>query len=249
MKVHPFMDKPIPDLSRFRFAKTSYRDYKIVPVDEACIKVNNGILCQSYYWHYDPRPEGAIEDVFLRQTLVLKLIKIDAILRQLGLCLLVQEGYRPISVQKFVQTVSVLKGLRKENPNLSEIQLSEKLKLFAASVNLDSEKFPTPHLTGGSVDLSLVCLETRKQVNMGKSLGLFSTAFPEVLEDLSNFHYKLDADLEMAKRFRRLLYWLVLEQQMIVNPTEWWHVSFGDQMWALMTGATHAIYGAATRFI
>ena len=36
----------------------------------------------------------------------------------------------------------------------------------------------------------------------------------------------------------------VLGAQGLVNyPTEWWHWSFGDRYWALVTGAEHAIYG------
>jgi zinc D-Ala-D-Ala dipeptidase len=248
IKHHDFMDKPIPDLSRFR-SITSYRDYKIIPIDEPCIKVNHGIKCQSYYWHYDPRPEGAIENVFLRQTLVLKLIKIELVLRQLGLSLLVQEGFRPIAVQHFVQKFSVLKGLRKENPKLEETKLLEKLKLFAASADLDPKISPPPHLTGGAVDLSLVYLETGEQVDMGKSLGLFSTAFPDILEKLSDFHYKLDIVFERAKRLRRLLFWLAKENDLVVNPTEWWHLSFGDQMWAMLTNSPCAVYGAAENFV
>ena len=30
----------------------------------------------------------------------------------------------------------------------------------------------------------------------------------------------------------------------LVNyPTEWWHWSYGDRYWALVTGAAHALYG------
>ena len=30
----------------------------------------------------------------------------------------------------------------------------------------------------------------------------------------------------------------------LVNyPTEWWHWSYGDRYWALMTGAPAALYG------
>jgi D-alanyl-D-alanine dipeptidase len=28
-------------------------------------------------------------------------------------------------------------------------------------------------------------------------------------------------------------------------PEEWWHFSWGDQMWARLTGAPAAIYGGA----
>jgi D-alanyl-D-alanine dipeptidase len=33
----------------------------------------------------------------------------------------------------------------------------------------------------------------------------------------------------------------------LVNyPTEWWHWSYGDRYWALVTGAPYATYGSAT---
>jgi D-alanyl-D-alanine dipeptidase len=36
----------------------------------------------------------------------------------------------------------------------------------------------------------------------------------------------------------------VLSAQGLVNyPTEWWHWSYGDRYWALVTGAPHAPYG------
>jgi D-alanyl-D-alanine dipeptidase len=39
----------------------------------------------------------------------------------------------------------------------------------------------------------------------------------------------------------------VLSAQGLVNyPTEWWHWSYGDRYWALLTGAAHATYGPIT---
>ena len=40
----------------------------------------------------------------------------------------------------------------------------------------------------------------------------------------------------------------MLAGQGLVNyPTEWWHWSFGDRYWALLTGARHALYGPVVR--
>jgi D-alanyl-D-alanine dipeptidase len=246
LKHHDFMDRPIPDLSRFRSDKSSYRDYQIHPVSEPCIKVNGDLLCQSYYWHYDPRPLGAMEEIFLRERLISKLIKIDEDLHSLGLRLLIQEGYRPPSVQRFVQEVSVLKGLRKENPELTETELQERVKIFAASVNGDIHSSPPPHSTGGVADLTIVYTESGKPVDMGKKIGgkdsLYKTAFPDALESLG-------PEFEEARQFRRLLFWLVAKQHMAVNPTEWWHLSLGDQMWAWIFEMPFAIYGAAENFL
>lgn len=239
MKIgHGFMDKPIPDLSTLRINKSKYRHYPIRPISEICVELNPE-FCHSYYWHYDPRPVGAMEKIFLRRTLSVKLNRINQNLLCFDLRLLIQEGYRPLSVQKFVQEVSVLKGLKKENPNLGEDVLRERAKLFAASTNEDLQTSPPPHLTGGAVDLTLVYNKSALQVDMGKSGGLYNTAFPDAFESMIN---------EDAKRYRRLLYWLAHEEGMVMNPTEWWHLSWGDQMWAWATNSEYAVYGVAENF-
>ena len=52
---------------------------------------------------------------------------------------------------------------------------------------------------------------------------------------------------EEARANRRLLYWLLRDAGFASNPTEWWHFSYGDQMWAQLTGAAAALY-AGTEF-
>lgn len=239
MPDHPLMKKAVPDLSSLRRDKSDYRCYPLRPTSEVCVRVSP-LMCHSYYWHYDPRPEGAREEIFLRRTLVLKLNQIAKRLYPLGLRLLIQEGYRPLSVQRFVQEVSVLKGLRKENPGLSETELRAKVSLFAASANGDPRTSPPPHLTGGAVDLTMVYIANGVQVDMGKGGGLYNTAFPDALENLDGF--------EEARKFRRLLFWLARQEDIVVNPTEWWHLSWGDQMWSWATKAPCAVYGQAECF-
>lgn len=242
MSRHSLMEKSIPDLSALRKDKSKYRCYPIQSTAEICVEVSSlSLVCKSYYWHYDPRPEGAMKEIFLRQTLAAKLNEISKELCSLGFRLLIQEGYRSLSVQRFVQEFSVLKGLRKENPNLSEAELRAKVNLFAASSNGDWQTSPPPHLTGGAVDLTIVHITTGEQVDMGKRGGLYSTAFPDALENLDGF--------EEARRFRRLLFWLANEQGIVTNPTEWWHLCWGDQMWAWATKAPCAVYGPAENFV
>ena len=52
-------------------------------------------------------------------------------------------------------------------------------------------------------------------------------------------------EAEEARANRRLLHWLMTEEGFAGHPDEWWHFSWGDQMWAALTGAPHAHYGAA----
>jgi D-alanyl-D-alanine dipeptidase len=59
--------------------------------------------------------------------------------------------------------------------------------------------------------------------------------------DRGNFSF---SDQE-ARANRRLLHWLMIEEGFAGHPDEWWHFSWGDQMWAALTGAPVAHYGLA----
>lgn len=240
MIYHPYMDVPIPYLSYLRARKADYRSVPIRATTEECVVVNDIFLCESYYWHYKPvRPEGATEEIFLRTSVVEKLLRIERQLLPLGLRLIIQEGYRPISVQEFVYNHSVPKNLKKGNPNLSDEEISRLVSQFAASANGDVQTSPPPHLTGGAVDLNLVYIDSHEQVDMAKKLGSFNTLYPDALESM-------DAEgIEEARRFRRLLYWVLFYENMVTNPTEWWHASYGDQLWASVKCRHHAHFGPA----
>ena len=54
------------------------------------------------------------------------------------------------------------------------------------------------------------------------------------------------ADVDPQARRNRMLLAEVLGGAGLVNyPTEWWHWSYGDRYWALMTGSGQALYGPA----
>lgn len=48
---------------------------------------------------------------------------------------------------------------------------------------------------------------------------------------------------EEARANRELLGSVLTAAGLVNYPTEWWHWSFGDRYWALMTGAAAALYG------
>ena len=52
---------------------------------------------------------------------------------------------------------------------------------------------------------------------------------------------------EEARANRRLLHWVMAEEGFEGLPDEWWHFSWGDQMWAKLAGADAAHYGLAER--
>ncbi len=50
---------------------------------------------------------------------------------------------------------------------------------------------------------------------------------------------------EEARANRRLLHWLMHDEGFEGHPDEWWHFSYGDQLWAALSGAASAHYGLA----
>jgi len=50
---------------------------------------------------------------------------------------------------------------------------------------------------------------------------------------------------EEARPNRRLLPLLLMEEGFAGHPGEWWHFSWGDQLWAALTETPQAHYGLA----
>nr|MDT0664632.1 M15 family metallopeptidase [Micromonospora sp. DSM 115978] len=48
---------------------------------------------------------------------------------------------------------------------------------------------------------------------------------------------------ELARRNREVLRQAMTAAGFVNYPTEWWHWSYGDRYWALLTGASAARYG------
>ena len=103
------------------------------------------------------------------------------------------------------------------------------------------ENSPSPHSTGGAVDLTLIFSDTRQPLYMG---GIFDDLTEDAWTD--GFERRAPASMsdEEARANRRLLYWSMTEAGFANNPTEWWHYSWGDQLWARLYGQSAAHYGA-----
>jgi hypothetical protein len=103
---------------------------------------------------------------------------------------------------------------------------------------------PSPHATGAAVDLT-IRWEGGDPLWMG---SLFDDASP--LAHTARFDTETGAEAfsfsnEEARANRRLLYWLMVDAGFASNPSEWWHFSFGDQMWAKLRNEPEALYAGA----
>jgi D-alanyl-D-alanine dipeptidase len=145
------------------------------------------------------------------------------------LWLRVVEGHRPARRQRsIIATYST--QLHRLHPGLSGAELHHLTSRFVSPIEV------APHVAAAAVDLTLVDSQG-VELDMGTPID----ATPEQSGGACYFAAEgIDADA----RARRELLAKVLGGAGLVNyPTEWWHWSYGDRYWALMTGAPAALYG------
>lgn len=166
--------------------------------------------------------------VHVRAGLAARLREADRLLPA-GVRLRVVEGFRPAERQRAI-VASYTAELRALSPGIGPDDLERLTSRFVAPLDV------APHVAGAAVDLTLVDAH-------GDELDL-GTPIDATPEQSAGRCFFAAADLRPAQRAHRDLLAEVLASQGLVNyPTEWWHWSYGDRYWALMTGAAAALYG------
>jgi zinc D-Ala-D-Ala dipeptidase len=123
-------------------------------------------------------------------------------------------------------------GLRLANPDWPEEYLREQTSRSLSPPEIG------PHVAGAAVDLTL-CTVTGEELDMGTAVD----ASPEESDDAC--YTDAPHISEAARGNRRILSAALTTAGLVNYPTEWWHWSYGDRYWALMTGAPGALYGPA----
>lgn len=244
--------RPIPrqDAARTRMegarrhAIARSNEYFAEPLDDAAAL---GLAGQNYYFtdHNPPywrRIEGAIPDLLVRRTVGAMLARVNARLGEVGLELFLFDAWRPKAVQVYFHDVWMPAELKKREPSLAGEALTRAVERYWAAPSRDAAS-PAPHATGGAVDLT-IRWKGGDPLWMG---SLFDDATPLAHRD--RFEAPAAAAMsfsdEEARANRRLLHWTMTDEGFAGLPDEWWHFSFGDQIWAKLTGADAAHYGEA----
>ncbi|MEU6204962.1 M15 family metallopeptidase [Micromonospora musae] len=171
-------------------------------------------------------PAGSYARV--RRAVALRLLDAQRAL-PVGLRLLVIEGYRPYQAQLKIFT-GYRDELRRRYPQWSPERLHVETTKFVSPVEV------APHSTGGAVDLTL-CDADGIELDMG-------TVVDATPEASANACFTGAENIPAAaRRNREILVAALVGAGMVNYPTEWWHWSYGDRYWALMTGAPHTRYG------
>ena len=199
-------------------------------------------------------PYGPLGDPFrVRSGVLTRLVQVQNHLTQhqdpeFGpIQLLVFDAWRPVSVQAFMVEHAVKeecerRGLEPTMPRwaleLEDVQRD--VGRFWAPPS-DDPLMPPPHSTGGAIDLTLAD-------SHGTSLmmgGEIDAIGPQSLPD----HYASAASANPSSpealwhQRRSTLHAAMAEAGFVRHPNEWWHFSYGDQLWAWTIKASMARYG------
>jgi zinc D-Ala-D-Ala dipeptidase len=173
---------------------------------------------------HDLSPAGAL----VRSGLAERLLAADRGLPA-GVRLRVVEGFRPVDRQRAI-IAAYAAELCLRHPGIGADDLERLTSRFVSPVDV------APPLAGAAVDLTLVDV-------CGDELDL-GTPIDATPEESDGRCWFAAAGIGADARAHRELLAEVLGLQGLVNyPTEWWHWSFGDRYWALVTEAQHSIYG------
>lgn len=141
-----------------------------------------------------------------------------------GARLKVTDAFRPLWLQR--KYFTEIREQIREREGLDDEALWERVTQFIA----DPDCCP-PHTTGGAIDLTIVDANN-KELDMGTSV--------DAIDDRANTWS--DAVDENAHGNRLLLHTCMTSAGFVNLASEWWHYSYGDQYWAVLTQAPAAIY-------
>jgi D-alanyl-D-alanine dipeptidase len=209
-----FVVPPLPELVEPSVMAT-------VPVpasrdDEAMVQVaHSRIEVLSPYRHAGF--VNAASDAFVRSGVLERLVAAAVSLPE-GFGLVVLDAWRPLALQAEM---------------FESAYADSSLSAGFVSAPSADPSTPPPHLTGGTVDVSLTW--------QGHPLALGS-GFDEFTERARTAVFELSPG--RVRELRRLLYLVMRTQGFVVLDCEWWHFELGTRRWAAITG-TFPWYGAA----
>lgn len=176
----------------------------------------------------DRRADTTGSFAHLRRGVLDRLVHAQSLLPD-ELRLLYVEGYRPPDLQRRYFEEYAHK-LRTANPAWPDDQVHQAASRYVSPPEI------APHSAGAAVDLTLVDADGT-ELDMGTRVN----ASPEESDGAC---YTDTASISPQARANRALLADALSAAGLINyRTEWWHWSYGDRYWALMTGQPAALYG------
>lgn len=263
------LHEPIPSMKGRLSRKEGYREITIDTDDprylEPVISLSElGIAGQSYYSRPNALSEHPFHGVEAQPVLRVSVAEVVArinnnlahprITELFGgeVELFIEEGTRSRDVQAKLYSVEIPDLIRRNHPELSEEEVRVRRDAIIAFPTIDVRR-PSPHATGGAFDVSLRYKQSNRQYVEGSAvwMGYRDGDTGDIITPDYYENEQLTGTSEkIAQRNRRLFYRIMTGELfgeptgLEVNPTEIWHWSIGDQLWAALSGQK-PYYGSA----
>ena len=187
----------------------------------------------------------------LRSSVLKRLIRAQQYLSDISphLQLALFDAWRPISVQKFMFNYTIQETCKSKGIDVNDLSANgdindviEEVGRFWAKPS-SNPLTPPPHSTGAAIDLTLADM-TGNPLDLGGEIDFIGA------ESSPDFYKEDNLGIPCSKHQvfhnRRSLLFSVMDQAGFVqHPNEWWHFSYGDQLWSWLSNQGNPIYGAA----
>ena len=157
------------------------------------------------------------------------------------------DAWRPVAVQAFMVNHAIREECQRRGVDPSQDSPGLRQATFDVgrfwAPPSQSANTPPPHSTGGAVDLTLADAQGL-ELAMGGAIDAIGP-ISEPLHYAALAEQRPDSQEALCHRHRLALAQAMQAAGFAQHPNEWWHFSWGDQLWAWRTGAAHACYGRA----
>ena len=205
-----------------------------------------GLRSQSYYHQpadnppYNVRLEGSLESVWLRHSVLQKLVHVNTLLRPTGLEVFLWDGYRSIETQHGLWAFfSHLFASQMNGQPAADIR-AQVLKFVSdpQTFKKDDKRTWPGHTSGAAVDLTLCEIKTGHLVDMGAHFDqMDATAHSD------HFERELAAGQIPGDHppliYRRILHAAMHRAGFVNYPLEYWHFDWGNQMFVSNLAASN----------
>ncbi|MBD8037198.1 M15 family metallopeptidase [Solibacillus sp. A46] len=175
----------------------------------------------------------SLSKLYLRREAASKLFKALQLLPE-TMSFILYDGFRPLQVQSFLYN-DIKNKIRLKHPHWTAEQLELETLKYVAFPSTENSS-PSPHLTGGAIDLTL-------GDEQGRPLDL-GTAFDATEEKSATAYFeKHRSENEAAHINRRILFHCMTQAGFQNYEEEWWHYDYGNRAWARKLYKDQCMYG------
>ncbi len=163
--------------------------------------------------------------------------------RQPGYQLQIFDAYRPVEVQQYMVDYTfeqVCQAQQISSPTTAEAAAIWQQVYQIWAVPSFELATPPPHSTGAAIDLSIID-DQHQPLAMGSPI--------DEMSDRSQPNYFQHQDTgQLFHQNRQLLRQVMETAGFQRHPGEWWHFSWGDQLWAWISHQNNPMLSAVARY-